>query len=681
MLLLLPLLGCSVDALPQGEDDTGAPTAPRPGLTVVVSEEGTGEPLAGAWVSLTPGGRDALSDATGEATFTGLEPGSYMATVAAPGHVAGRIAVDVAADLSLPVPLTALVEGTGAIRGVAWAPGASGAPVVGATVEVDGVAAGVSDDAGQWWARNLAVGRHEVRVVPPAGSSLLPWESAAVEVTAGMGAVMSTVLPGSAPAGATFTGSGACTSCHVDAAALHAVGGHGRSGRSPTTVEAEGPAGLVTAFQAGSAVSLDSAIPGASVTLARSGPGAWTASVHDDDGTATPAWPVVEVYGGHRTGAALAVDADGVRLLLPLVWAVEGAGLPAGREAAGWVPQWTDAWFDASGQLALRGDGRPGASADWDLMCAGCHATGAALVEAGNGHYTLAPIAGEMERTVGCEACHGAGSAHVAAATADAESASSIFTPTDLPAAVRVDVCARCHARTTPTAAPFADTPGWPMDGEGHGLPPWVKLGAYTTVAPDQWADIPVSRVHRDEAGDFQGSPHRGGTDAYQGACEDCHDAHGSTQPVGLRVASTDRMLCASCHLRAFPDPSVDATHAAHLEYAPGTWTPGACMSCHLPRGAFAFRPDGLSGAGEIRSHGLLPWSPAATVAEFDAVGVTTLPLGAAPTSACLDCHLQADAEAAANGSGCPCPSNDPTLRQTHVDLTGIYDEMFGSAP
>lgn len=674
----LLLVGCAVQTPEVWGDDTAANTTSRPTVTVTVIDAMSGAALTDAWVSLSPGGRDASADEAGQATFLGLAPGAYTATAAATGYVPAPVTLEVSADLSASVSLTPMMPGTGAIRGVAEAPGAAGGPVVGATIEVDGVAAGTSDATGVWWARNIAPGPHAVRIVPPAGASLLPWASAEVYVSSGMGSVVSTTLPGAPPADATFTGSDACTSCHAEAAALHAAGGHGAAGRTPATVETDGPAALAAAFQAGGTVPLDAAVPGASIVLGRSGPGAWTASVHDGEGAASATWPVVEVYGGHRTGAALAVDAAGVRLLLPVVWAVEGAGLPAGREAAGWVPQWTDAWFDTSGRLALAGDGRPGVGADWDLTCAGCHATGAGLVPTDGGHYALAPIAGTMERTVGCEACHGAGSTHVAAAAADLESASSIFTPTDLPAADRVDVCARCHERTTATASRLPDTPGWPVDAEEHGLAPWASLANYTSPDPDRWADLPLSRLHRDEAGDFLGSPHRGGTEAFQGACEDCHTAHGSDQPAALRLAPTDRNLCTACHATAFPDPSVDATHTAHLTFAPDTWSPGACTSCHFPRGAVAFRPDSLSGAGEVRSHGLLPWSPAATVAEFDALGVTTLPLGAAPTSACLDCHLQADAQAASTGGGCPCPTNDPTLRQTHVDLTEIYNDMFG---
>lgn len=654
---------------PAGEE------APRPALAVTVQDD-EGAPVPAAWVSLSPGGRDTQAGADGVARYARLVPGTYTATAWAPGTVPASATVEVTADASLSLVLPTNPAGTGSLAGLVAAPGDGAPGVPGATVLIDGAPAATTDADGAWQAWGLAPGRHTLRVEPPAGSTLRAWWSEAVDVAAGGGARVGLTLPGGPPADATFVGSAACAACHAAETARHGESAHARPTRTVEELAATGPRGLVAAFEDGQVVSLDPLVPGATVALSVGGDDAWRAEVRDASGASTGAHVVAEVYGGHATAFAFALDFDGVWVTLPLGYGLGGGGASP-DDGPGWVPAWTEGWFDATGALTLGGDGRPDPAADFDRACGGCHATGHRLVEEG-AHVRLGDAGGTMERAVGCESCHGAGSAHVQAAEAGEPSAALTLDPADLPASARLDACGRCHTRTT-TDDPFVSpAPAWPTDADGVALGPDVLLDALTTPAPLRWTALVASRLHRDQGGDLSVSRHRAGPDGYQGACEDCHDAHGSTTTSGLREAPTDAALCTTCHGGAFPDEAAVATHAGHLSYHPDAWSPGGCPSCHLSRGPVVLRVDGLSGAGEGHGHSLFAWSPELAVAEFDAVGAEELPLGEAPVAACLDCHLQADALAAQAGTGCPCPSDDPTWRQTHVDLAYIYEQLFG---
>ncbi len=97
-----------------------------------------------------------------------------------------------------------------------------------------------------------------------------------------------------------------------------------------------------------------------------------------------------------------------------------------------------------------------------------------------------------------------------------------------------------------------------------------------------------------------------------------------------------------------------------------------------MPRLGQSVRPDAVSGAGELHAHVFDFIEPGASLAEFDAAGASVLPLGSAPVPACLDCHLQADAEAGDAGANCPCPVGNAQKRVTYEDFQTVYELVWG---
>lgn len=217
-----------------------------------------------------------------------------------------------------------------------------------------------------------------------------------------------------------------------------------------------------------------------------------------------------------------------------------------------------------------------GRELNWNFMCAGCHSTGVVKHhDAASGEYRTT----STDQAVGCEACHGAGSAHVAEARGAAVAAGEGH---GLPVATRVlrrlvfafdgstpiarprgdpavgqragEVCAGCHARRQQLVAeprpeaPFLD----------NFRPALIEPGVYH---PDGQIDDEVF-----EYGSFvQSAMHRAGV-----TCTHCHDPHDG------KPRAPGNALCAQCHLPARYDV------ASHHRHAPGS-TGAACTACHMP--------------------------------------------------------------------------------------------------
>jgi len=216
-----------------------------------------------------------------------------------------------------------------------------------------------------------------------------------------------------------------------------------------------------------------------------------------------------------------------------------------------------------------------GLAYNWNSQCAVCHST--------HLEKRYDPATGQFDSRwagldVGCEACHGPGSEHVALhadggevpaggeglavvfdpwnplawqRSGDARIASRVAPPTH---DVQIDVCAPCHSRR----ATIVDPPeiGAPfLDGYRPSL-----------IRPDLYfAD---GQIH-DEVyvwGSFvQSRMYDAGV-----RCSDCHDPHS----LGLRREGN--ALCGGCH---------DSTHydvKAHHGHAPGS-AGAQCVSCHMP--------------------------------------------------------------------------------------------------
>ena len=215
---------------------------------------------------------------------------------------------------------------------------------------------------------------------------------------------------------------------------------------------------------------------------------------------------------------------------------------------------------------------------NWNSMCADCHATAVrknynATADHFDTHWT--------ESGVGCEACHGPGSRHVAWANEPRTAGTpkdltmGLTTRLDERRGVRwivntktgnaarslprrsereIDVCAQCHSRRTQLSdgyeagKPLLDyyrpalltAPLYYADGQQHGE-------VYT------WGSFLQSRMH-----------------AQGVTCSDCHDPHSG------QLRADGNAVCAGCHSAAKYDTP------EHHHHEKGS-TGAACAACHMP--------------------------------------------------------------------------------------------------
>ncbi len=206
----------------------------------------------------------------------------------------------------------------------------------------------------------------------------------------------------------------------------------------------------------------------------------------------------------------------------------------------------------------------------WNAMCAECHSTDLQK------HYDLETDSYETdwkEIDVGCQACHGPGSAHVAWAEEHAGDSAYGNEWNGLGTRLarhaqkeQIDACAPCHSRRVALdsrpeiGAAFLD----------NYLPERLHAGYY----------FPDGQI-LDEVyvyGSFaQSKMYLRGV-----ACTDCHDPH------NLELLSSGNGLCTQCHstqppLDRFPDLAAkDYDTPAHHRHPEGS--EGAlCVNCHMP--------------------------------------------------------------------------------------------------
>src|SRR5262245_150435 len=219
---------------------------------------------------------------------------------------------------------------------------------------------------------------------------------------------------------------------------------------------------------------------------------------------------------------------------------------------------------------------------NWNSACADCHSTSVKKGYSPAGDHYATTWA---ELSVGCEACHGPASAHVAWADA-ARSGKSYevaakglvvalderkgvtWTPDSATGAasrsrprvssVEIGVCAQCHSRRGQVAEgyeagrPFVD----------HYRPALLEPRLYYPDGQQReevydWGSFLSSHMHQ-----------RGVT------CSDCHEPHGA----GLRAPGN--AVCLQCHAPARYDTK---SHHLHSASSPGA----ACATCHMPTATY----------------------------------------------------------------------------------------------
>ena len=177
------------------------------------------------------------------------------------------------------------------------------------------------------------------------------------------------------------------------------------------------------------------------------------------------------------------------------------------------------------------------------------------------------------EWNVGCEKCHGPGSAHVAHATR-----SNIVNPDTLGFVRANDVCIQCHSQGRPLHNPIEGKYfDWPVGfTAGERLADYWQLEETKPGVNNffQYADL-TSHKNRMQGNDFVQSNmyHR------QLRCFDCHEVH-SSAVSNLPVSGN--ALCLGCHTKQNPAGLHGSVteHTHHSANSAGS----QCTACHMPR-------------------------------------------------------------------------------------------------
>lgn len=204
---------------------------------------------------------------------------------------------------------------------------------------------------------------------------------------------------------------------------------------------------------------------------------------------------------------------------------------------------------------------------DWNTQCATCHTTGYRITE--YDEKAKKTLKSEfVEMSIGCEACHGPGAAHIAAKREDRKK--TIFNPANVDVQAQSKVCGYCHVRVeterwhTAQGNPREDMPA-PKLGESYKAgEDWTKWEG--VIMPGLQSDQPFTKEY---AGDLKGmfklDDHAKANGIYEEAkhhqqyqgfiqsahfkkgtisCLTCHSSHaGKGKPKKVAAES-----CKSCH-------------------------------------------------------------------------------------------------------------------------------------
>jgi predicted CXXCH cytochrome family protein len=208
-------------------------------------------------------------------------------------------------------------------------------------------------------------------------------------------------------------------------------------------------------------------------------------------------------------------------------------------------------------------------SQNWNLMCADCHSTDFQK------NYDLASNSYNSTWhaiSVGCQACHGPGQAHVDWARGERAADSPGYANTALVVDFKgngsrdqVDTCARCHARRHAVSTGYEH--GSPL--HDHFMPELLREDLYH-------ADGQILEEVYVYGSFLQSKMYRAGV-----GCSDCHNPH------SLKLRRPGNALCLQCHQEQ-PDPRFPTLPAkaydtpAHHFHALDS-TGAQCVNCHMP--------------------------------------------------------------------------------------------------
>lgn len=298
----------------------------------------------------------------------------------------------------------------------------------------------------------------------------------------------------------------------------------------------------------------------------------------------------------------------------------------------------------------------PPKAKSFEKECASCHYAGYTLTKTDSGEYIAgavndpngeADIDGDgipNELNIGCENCHGAGSAHVKAPKN--KKASTIVSPGKLSTERSSVICGQCHSR--PQGNLKNDQP---VNKDNKMMVPGTSrndyLTSYTTredadPKKDYWPDGIHSKSHHQQYTDFiKSKKYRNGNQLL--SCSSCHDPHGMTNykhQMRADVKDMKNSLCTTCH-------KANADIKKHMQAKTGVPEMGKinCIDCHNIK---TMQTGAGLGRGLAKKDGKNYWMNDITSHLFDVpkndnVGVKGIEPGKAMpipyTNACGKCH------------------------------------------
>ena len=476
---------------------------------------------------------------------------------------------------------------------------------------------GVTDAAGAFRIDKVADGRYFV-YVEPTGTTYLPGGTLANKsMTAAelRAKLLDIEVSGNVPANATFIGSTECLECHEEQAGIaktaHKLGISvvGKPGKLQDTSRFPGFNDGLKKLQAGikfyfygydktrgfdkylisTTPPADLATLSLTATFFTDTDGKLKMRTENARDAADPArvYPVEMTYGGavYKQRYLLRVGDSTYPFLQ---YNPEGKDAFADRTRKPWRDYHGDWLFnEANGKLA-----DPPKKKSFEIECASCHYTGYTLTPTVGGGFVAgaandakgeADIDGDgvpNELNVGCESCHGAGSAHAKAKKS--LKASLIVSPGKLAAERATVICTQCHSR--PQGSLNNDQP---LNKDNRMLTPGISRNEYlvnhTTredaAQQDFWGDGVHSKSHHQQGTDLVRSKHY--ANEFQTlSCYNCHDPHGAKDlphQISKPVRDGKDTLCASCHKVDLKEHTAKAVGEPHTKNI-------ACVDCHMTK-------------------------------------------------------------------------------------------------
>jgi predicted CXXCH cytochrome family protein len=220
-------------------------------------------------------------------------------------------------------------------------------------------------------------------------------------------------------------------------------------------------------------------------------------------------------------------------------------------------------------------------------LCDGCHSV----------NYNIETKT-VTEWNVGCEKCHGPGSAHAARPLR-----SNIVNPARLDTVQAVDVCIQCHSQGRPPANPIREKYyDWPVGFHvGKNLRDYWDLEEHK-LGETSFTHFADGTAHKNR---MQGNDFISSVMYTRGiTCFSCHDVHGTENDADLIKPAS--VICLNCHGPKSPNGPHTATleqHTHHKSASAGS----ECVGCHMPK------IETTLGDVMVRSHTFRFISPALT--------------------------------------------------------------------